>query len=312
MKKITYLIFLLSFILISGCSSQKISVDTPSPAPAITLQPDVPTDTVTVPTPTQAPANLTIEKLKNLEYQLNSVDTHPIVKLENGAFKSTDGTTVNLLDQIALKDLNGDGLDDAAVLIGENFGGTGTFVSLIVFLNQNGEPLQSSGVLIDDRPKVNSIKIEDGQIILDAVIHGFDDPMCCPNQPVTRTYRLGNNGLVMTSQTSPTSNGLERVITIDQPVNGSEVSGSVQVKGTVTVSPFENNLVYAIYNEKGEELARGPFAVQSDGMGSPGTFDNTIDLSAIPTGSAIRLELSELSMADGSLLTMDSVDLVVK
>jgi hypothetical protein len=47
-------------------------------------------------------------------------------------------------------------------------------------------------------------------------------------------------------------------------------------------------------------------------MGAPGTFDSVIDLSAIPAGTVIRIELQDLSMADGHMLAMDSVELVVK
>jgi hypothetical protein len=230
----------------------------------------------------------------------------------DGIFTDEDRTDVRVFAPIAFRDLNGDGVEDAAVLVGENFGGSGTFVFLVVYLNQNGRPQQFAATLVDDRPKINSLAIEDGQIVLEVLVHGVNDPMCCPTFPVTRTYRLGTEGLVLTSQTSQTPGGAERAISIEQPLDGSEVSGSIQVKGTVTISPFENNLVYAIYDEKGEELVRGPFRVQAEDPGGPGTFDNPIDLSGIPGDMTIRLELSELSMADGSLLAMDSVGLKVK
>lgn len=270
----------------------------------------IPTDTTAPPSP--APADLTLEKIKNAEYKLNAIDNPRVIRLVDGIFVDEDRTDVRLIEPIIFKDLNGDGVVDAAVLVGENFSGTGTFVSLVVFLNQNGQPLQFAATLVDDRPKITSLTVEDGQIVLEALVHGVDDPMCCPTFPVTRTYGLGTNGLVLTSQTSQTPGGAERTITIEQPLDGSEVSGTVQVIGTVTISPFENNLVYAIYNEKGEELLRGPFPVQAEDLGGPGTFDNPIDLGGIPIGSVIRLELSELSMADGSLLAMDSVGLKVK
>ncbi len=313
------LLFLIFFMMvITGCTSPI----TPSTSDFLgeatafrqdTSLPQAELDPTTIPLPvTSTPRLLTLETIRNLDYQLNFSDKPRSVKLKNGIFQGEDRTDVRLFDQVLFKDLNDDGLDDAAVLIGENFGGTGTFVALVVLLNQNGQPVQFGAVLVDDRPKITSLEIEDGQIILEALVHGVGDPMCCPTMPVTRTYQLGSNGLVMVNQTSFTPGGAERVITIEQPLDNSQVSGSIQVKGTVSISPFENNLVFAIFNDQEEELMRGPFAVESDEIGGPGTFDNLIEIKTIPAGTSIRLELSELSLADGSLLAMDSVNLKVK
>jgi hypothetical protein len=47
-------------------------------------------------------------------------------------------------------------------------------------------------------------------------------------------------------------------------------------------------------------------------MGTPGTFDASIDISMVPAGTTIRLKITDLSAADGSILAMDSVELMVK
>jgi hypothetical protein len=60
------------------------------------------------------------------------------------------------------------------------------------------------------------------------------------------------------------------------------------------------------------ELAVGSITVQAAELGAPGTFDQTILLGDILTGAVIRLEVQDLSAKDGSLLAMDSVELVVK
>ena len=117
------------------------------------------------------------------------------------------------------------------------------------------------------------------------------------------------SGLEMTHFVSKTSDGTERSINIESPASGTQVSGSVQVKGKMSIAPFENNLAYRIYDASGNELAAGPFMVNADTMGGPGTFDNVIDLSTIPAGLVVRLELQDLSMADGSTLAMDLVEL---
>ncbi len=293
-QKIYIGLLCLIFILV-GCS-------TPSPSPTPTVPP----------TATRAP--LTPEMVMNAEYQLNAANAVRLVRLQNGVYEAGTGPdfqSVHVADRPVLGDLNRDGLEDVAAVVGENYGGSGVFTYLAVFMNREGELLHQFSTLIDDRPQIQGIKIEDDKIILDAVVHSADDPMCCPSFPVRRTYQLTKSGLTLVSQTSTTPTGAERVITITSPKNGDQVSGSVQVTGNVTIGPFENNLVYTIYDAMGKELARGPFPVSSDGLGGPGTFDHTIDLSQIPPGLIIRIMLSDLSAADGSMLAMDSVEVLV-
>jgi hypothetical protein len=125
-------------------------------------------------------------------------------------------------------------------------------------------------------------------------------------------YRLAVSKLVLVRFTTQTPGGEERAITITGPAGGSTVSGSVQVSGSITISPFENNLMYKIFDAADNELAMGPVQVQSEDIGAPGTFNVTISLAGIPAGAMIRLEISDISMADGSLLAMDSVALRVE
>ncbi|MDP3450092.1 MAG: hypothetical protein Q8R87_05895 [Anaerolineaceae bacterium] len=52
--------------------------------------------------------------------------------------------------------------------------------------------------------------------------------------------------------------------------------------------------------------------VTSEDMGTPATFDNEIMLPAISNGTWVKLELADISMADGSVLTMESVLVKIK
>jgi heat shock protein HslJ len=49
---------------------------------------------------------------------------------------------------------------------------------------------------LGDRAKIRSLAIQDGQIALEMVTHGPDDPMCCPTQIVRNTYALEGDELV--------------------------------------------------------------------------------------------------------------------
>ena len=287
-------------LLLSACGSP--ASDSAAPAPASTPVPP-----------------LAVGAVMNMSYTMTSLNAAPnIYALTDGIFQrgtdvnSQDYVLVQLLKQMAFGDLNGDNAGDAAVLLAENFGGTGTFVSLIAVLNQGGKPVQAGVVAIDDRPNPHSLKIESGKVILDTAIHSFQDPMCCPAFEVKQTYGLTKGGLTLQNFVSKTPSGAERKITIESPANGAQVFGAVQVKGNVTVAPFENNLVYSFYDGLGNKLTQGPIKVQAKDLGGPGIFDGNVPLNSIPAGLVVRLEVADLSAADGSILAMDSVELVVK
>jgi hypothetical protein len=290
---------------------------TPIPgAPSVEIPPGMtptPTHEFTAAAPTVAVPPLTAEMLRNGTYALP--ESKEMVTLVNGKFDRADSMEnilhVTLMDPIAFGDLNGDGAEDAAIVLSENMGGTGFFMSVVAVLNNGGAPLQGPSRFLDDRAQLNGLTIIGGRIAVDAVIHGFDDPMCCPNFPVVESFRLTGDTLTLTRFTSRAGGGAERAITITGPADGTSVSGSVQLAGTVTISPFENNLAYKIYNSAGVELTAGSFLVDSAGMGAPGTFNVTISLAGIPAGTAVRLQLLDLSAADGSMLAMDSVGLQV-
>ncbi len=298
--------------LVLGLAALACSLFPPTRQPAVTP---------TSPPPTALPAipPLTVDQLKNAEYQLMATgnDVH-VVKLTNGTYQkgtdpgATDYVRVNLAEQMAFGDLNGDGAPDAAVLLAENYGGTGVFVSVVAMLNQGGQPVERGASIVDDRPVINSLRIHDGEVLLDATVHGPNDPGCCASQPTARALRVTDLGLVLTGLTTTTANGLVRSITIASPSDGSEASGTVHVTGSVTVAPFENNLSYHLVDPALGDLASGPITVDAATLGGPGTFDVVIGLSAVSAGRTIYLEIQDDSPADGSLLALASVALNIR
>jgi hypothetical protein len=147
--------------------------------------------------------NLTEQALKNAEYQ--GIYQEPI-QLANGTYEGepfveggASRPTVAFIEPYAFGDLNGDGVDDAAVLLVESSGGSGSFVYLAAVLNQEGTPENADTLLLGDRVQVQSLTIADGQISVTMLTHGPDDPMCCPTQEVQQTYELQENRLVQTA-----------------------------------------------------------------------------------------------------------------
>jgi hypothetical protein len=279
-----------------------------------------PVSPTVIPVILTAPASdLSVEQLlKNAQYQLGARDDHALVQLTDGKYQQgTDATTldyasITLTDFVTIGDLTGDGIDEAAAIIFESYGGTGDFAFLTIYTEVNGLPVFLSSTMIDDRPKINSLSVDNGEVFLDATVHGIDDPGCCPALPTTRRYALVNNQLRMVNYTTSTTAGEKRTIEIASPMSGTEASGSVKISGTVSVAPFENNLSYFIYDEAGRELTNGPVTVTAPDLGKPGTFDSTISLDGIPAGTVIYLEIQDISAADGSWFAMDTVKLIVK
>jgi len=257
------------------------------------------------------------QKILNAQYQLGATDALQVVQLTDGKFEhgtqgGTDSISVAVSDFIAVGDLNADGTDEVAALVSENYGGTGVFVFLAVYANENGRLTFQNSTMVDDRPQLQTLSIESGEIFLDTIIHGPDEPMCCPTLRTTRHYRWVDNQLDMTDYATFTPDAKPRTITIESPANGTQVFTSVPIKGKVAIAPFENNLAYRIYDVSGIELTAGPISVSAPDPGAAGTFDALIPLGNILSGALIRIEVQDLSAADGSLLAMDSVELVVK
>ncbi|MFN2241816.1 MAG: hypothetical protein ACK2U2_05975 [Anaerolineae bacterium] len=151
-------------------------------------------------------APLTAESLKNAEYQ--GIYPQPI-ELSDGQYEgepfvegAASRPTVTFMEPYALGDLDGDGVEDAAVLLVESSGGSGSFVYLAAVLNRDGTPQNTATTLLGDRTQVEGLTIESGQIGLKVLTHGPDDPMCCPSQESEETYVL-EGGQLQQQGTSP-------------------------------------------------------------------------------------------------------------
>lgn len=261
--------------------------------------------------PTPPAAGLTVEMLRNATYY--APNAGQTVTLVEGTYQSGDDPaaadflTVSLGELIAFGDLNFDGVDDAVVALGENTGGTGVFVSLVAVLNLGGAPVQAASVFVDDRPIINSLSILSGEILADIIVHAEMDPGCCPAFQTRQGYRLYGDMLATTRWVTWTPGGLERAINIASPADLAGVTYPLTVSGSVTVGPFENNLAYNVYAPDNTLVTGGSVMTDSPDPGAPGDFTLTIDLSSAGAFGLVRIEFAEYSMADGSLVTLDSV-----
>jgi len=141
----------------------------------------------------EAVANATYLGIDEAPFTLSDGEWEGEPYVPDGASRPMATLAQNLT---AFGDLNDDGLTDAAVILGLNTGGSGVFVYLAAVLAQDGQAVNVAVVSLGDRPDVESVQIEDGQIKLDMLTQGPDDPMCCPTQQLNLVYVLQDDQLV--------------------------------------------------------------------------------------------------------------------
>lgn len=145
----------------------------------------------------------TLEELKNATY-------HGL-EAPDGAFELADGTwegepfveqgssrpRVSFADDFrVLGDLDGDGADEAVVVLAQSAGGSGTFNYLaVVARGEDGGLENVATVALGDRVQIRQARIEGGQVVVDAVRAGPDDAACCPGEMVRWGWRLTEGSL---------------------------------------------------------------------------------------------------------------------
>jgi hypothetical protein len=146
---------------------------------------------------------LTTEALQNAEYQTEWTP-EGTARLENGEYRapaapgSASEIVIQLSDYVAVGEL--DGQPAAAVILYSSGGGSGTFRELHVMIEQDGQPHDAAWTQLGDRVQVNALSIQNGEIVVDMVTHGPDDPMCCPTQQVVQTFALQGEELIKASE----------------------------------------------------------------------------------------------------------------
>jgi hypothetical protein len=143
---------------------------------------------------------LTREALENAEYR-STFSKHETVRLQGGEYReeivpgAASQITVMLGDRVAFGDLNGDGLEDAAVVLIMSGGGTGNFRFLSAILNENAKPREAAQTLLGDRVRIESLSIRDGLVFVELLSHRANDPMPQPTFRERRLYELRNGEL---------------------------------------------------------------------------------------------------------------------
>lgn len=217
--------------------------------------------------------------LQNMSYKSEWTQSGT-VPLTDGEYResvapgSATETVVMLTDHVAYGQLNGQ--DAAAVVLVTDPGGSGTFYDLAVVVERDGQPVHIAGASLGDRVQIQSLRIENNEIVVDMVTQGPNDPMCCPTQRVVQTYTLEGDQLVQTSS-ADLEPGPDLVDVVWRWVAFSD-----PVQGPTTIAEPDQYTV--------EFLADGRVNVKADCNNASGTY--TVE------GSNITIEIGPVTMAE--------------
>ncbi len=134
----------------------------------------LPSAASTEPTPAHTPRDATY-RIDDEPFTLH--DGLVIVERLPGAASKT---MVQLHGEPVQGDLDGDGVPDAAVLLVQTTGGSGTFYHVAAALNRGGEYVGTQAVFIGDRIEPLQLAIRYGLVIIDFADRQSDEPMTAP------------------------------------------------------------------------------------------------------------------------------------
>lgn len=100
-----------------------------------------------------------------------------------------------------------------------------------------------------------------------------------------------------------------QVIVISEPAAGLEVTSPAQVSGVTAKTPFENTLVYRVYNGQGLIISEGPIAVKGD-LGGPGAFTASMPFT-VTQREAGRIEVIDIDAASGQPVATAAVSVTL-
>lgn len=156
----------------------------------------------------QEPVELNLAGLKNATYA--GIEEQDPVTLKDGLWEGepfAEGGASRprvsfVRDFHLIGDIDGDGSEEAAVLLAAGSGGTGENIYLAVVSLKDGQLENLDTVLIGDRVQVRKAGILEGRLFMDLLQAGPQDAMCCPGELAMVGWSLKNGKLEAIEATS--------------------------------------------------------------------------------------------------------------
>lgn len=155
--------------------------------------------------PPPEPGPLPVDRLGDLVYRgTQSGEVQLVAGVWQGEPYDPDGEERPEVDLAGmdpvLGDLDGDGSDEALVVLTEQTGGSGIFVYLAVVAWDGSELTNVATSLLGDRVAISSLEIVEGQLVANIVTAGPGDTACCPTHKQEVRWRLAGNELRETAR----------------------------------------------------------------------------------------------------------------
>jgi heat shock protein HslJ len=111
---------------------------------------------------------------------------------------------VGLIEGFLLtSDMDGDGVEEAVVMLWESSGGSGTYSYLAALDREGSEVVNIATAEIGDRAQLRDSRVSGNRVELDVLRAGPQDAGCCPGEMATLAWELEGNSL------NPVESGVE-------------------------------------------------------------------------------------------------------
>ncbi len=150
--------------------------------------------------PTETPSDP-----KNLAYLIDGREVVLVNgKAENeSAPGSTSKVTTQYFGNEAVGDLNGDGMEDTALLLTQNTGGSGTFYFVVAALKAGVGYKGTNAIFLGDRIAPQTTEIRNGELIVNYADRGKDEPMTArPSLGISRYLKILDGTLAEAGSTA--------------------------------------------------------------------------------------------------------------
>jgi heat shock protein HslJ len=144
----------------------------------------------------------TIDELKRAAFAGLQVTQETITLVDGkweGKPSAAGGASRPRVDLVAdlrlAADLDGDGREEAVVLLSESTGGSGVLVDLAVTARDGDAIRNVATVFLGDRVQVSDVRLVGATLVADLVRAGPGDAACCPGEMVTRLFSLKQDHL---------------------------------------------------------------------------------------------------------------------
>ena len=124
-----------------------------------------------------------VKDVKNLSYVVNGETFNLVGGIASNEIAPGSATknTLSIFGEPVYGDLNGDGKNDAAILLANNPGGSGTFYYAVLAIDGNDDKYKvTNTLLLGDRIAPQTIEIHDGRAVFNYAIRKAGEPMTTP------------------------------------------------------------------------------------------------------------------------------------